>query len=105
MDLFVRLVPYRLRWAHRWWASVAGYFWLPCPLCSRPFGGHEWRPVEGNPASIPVAGGGLFMSRGICPVCTRAGLGDDGWSLIAHRDEGEDDPPAGVQSSAAIDPE
>ena len=23
-------------------AAVGGYFWLPCPICSENFGGHEW---------------------------------------------------------------
>jgi hypothetical protein len=29
------------RWVHRLYAFVAGYFWLPCPVCGRMFGGHE----------------------------------------------------------------
>ena len=31
--------------APRWWrclrAALTGYFWLPCPICSEPFGGYE----------------------------------------------------------------
>ena len=27
---------------HKLYAHVFGYFWLPCPLCGRMFGGHEW---------------------------------------------------------------
>jgi hypothetical protein len=29
------------RWVHRLYAHFFGYFWLPCPICGRPFGGHE----------------------------------------------------------------
>jgi hypothetical protein len=28
-------------WLHRRYAWAAGYFWLPCPVCGREFGGHE----------------------------------------------------------------
>lgn len=30
-----------MRKLHQLYARVFGYFWLPCPLCSRMFGGHE----------------------------------------------------------------
>ena len=30
------------RFVHRWYAETMGYFWLPCPVCGRMFGGHEW---------------------------------------------------------------
>jgi hypothetical protein len=68
------LVPYWFRSAHRWYAAAFGYFWLPCPLCHRPFGGHEWRQVGGRPDSIPTGDG---CNTGICPPCTRAGYGVD----------------------------
>jgi len=29
------------RWLHRLYARFLGYFWLPCPICGRCFGGHE----------------------------------------------------------------
>lgn len=29
------------RWTNRLYARVAGYFWVPCPICGRDFGGHE----------------------------------------------------------------
>ena len=29
------------RWVHRLYAKTQGYFWLPCPLCSKMFGSHE----------------------------------------------------------------
>lgn len=34
---------YRPRFLHRAWAFVRGYSWIPCPICKRGFGGHEWR--------------------------------------------------------------
>ena len=39
-DLMARqsLLP---RWLHRLYARFLGYFWLPCPICGRCFGGHE----------------------------------------------------------------
>ena len=29
------------RWLHRLFANANGYFWLPCPVCGKLFGGHE----------------------------------------------------------------
>lgn len=68
------LVPYRLRAVHRWWAHRAGFFWQPCPLCDRPFAGHEWRDIGGKPSSVPDPTSPP-MHVGICPPCTRAGRG------------------------------
>jgi hypothetical protein len=31
------------RWVHKLYAGMFGYFWLPCTLCGREYGGHEWR--------------------------------------------------------------
>lgn len=35
-----------MRWMHRLWARLNGYFWLYCWRCGRGFGGHEkgWTP-------------------------------------------------------------
>ena len=30
-----------MRIFHRIYAAMFGYFWLPCPVCGRMFGGHE----------------------------------------------------------------
>jgi hypothetical protein len=65
----------RIRWAQRWYAQRHRYFWLPCPLCDRPFGGHEWRPVAGRCCTVPDPLDGPGRSVGICPDCTRAGRG------------------------------
>jgi hypothetical protein len=35
---------YRPRLVHRAYAWVRGYFWIPCPICKRGFGEHEWLP-------------------------------------------------------------
>ena len=74
---FVQLVPERLRWAHRWYAQTHGYFWLPCVLCGRESGGHEWRDIDGKESSIPDPTEGPGRSIGICPWCTRESRG---WS-------------------------
>ena len=29
------------RFVHHFYATVKGYFWLPCPICGKNFGGHE----------------------------------------------------------------
>ena len=29
------------RWIHRIYALGNGYFWRPCPICGKGFGGHE----------------------------------------------------------------
>lgn len=56
--------PYLPRSLHRWYAHRFGHFWLPCPLCLRPFGGHE--VTDGIPD--PIGGANRYL--GICPVCT-----------------------------------
>jgi len=65
----------RFRTLNRWYAAVAGYFWLPCPLCGQCFGGHEWRVCrKGHESAIPDPerpGGGIA----ICRDCTSAGRG------------------------------
>lgn len=55
----------RFRWLNEWYAYLFGYFWLPCPLCGKYFGGHE----RGNSqyASIPTNKPG--SREGVCPEC------------------------------------
>lgn len=64
---FARVVPYRFRWLHHLYASLGAYFWLPCPLCGREFGGHEW--LTGPFSSVPDGEPG--RRSGICPPCTK----------------------------------
>jgi hypothetical protein len=66
----------RWRWAHRLYAWIFRYFWSPCPICGRHFGGHEWREIDGKPDTIIVEVGATWTrGRGICPQCTVAGHG------------------------------
>jgi hypothetical protein len=62
---WVRLLPYRWRWFHHAYADAFGFFWLPCPLCGKPFGGHETGGDIPDPTRQP--GGGVC----ICSKCTR----------------------------------
>jgi hypothetical protein len=59
------------------YANQHGYFWLPCPLCGVPFGGHEVLTRRDGIPHIPdfAAGPGNYLI--ICPWCTRAGRGCD----------------------------
>jgi hypothetical protein len=36
-----------MRLLHEMYARLFGYFWLPCPVCGRWFGGHEVRGENG----------------------------------------------------------
>lgn len=29
------------RWIAKFFAHFLGYFWLPCPICQKPFAGYE----------------------------------------------------------------
>jgi hypothetical protein len=58
------LVPYRFRRYHERFATAHGYFWIPCPVCGRRFGGHE---IGDN---IPAPEDGPGRLRAICPACT-----------------------------------
>lgn len=50
-----------MRWLHRIYAAVFGYFWLPCPICGRCFGGHEH-----TGAALMTS---WFEGRGVCSNC------------------------------------
>lgn len=56
----------------RWLAHLVAWFldfsWLPCPVCARPFAGFEWHDWFGHSSVVG--------DQGICPVCTRRGVGD-----------------------------
>lgn len=58
------LWPYEPRERHRAYARRHGYFWLPCPLCDRGFGGHEITEYIHFPDQES------HSRRGICPWCT-----------------------------------
>jgi len=73
------------RWIHHLYARAAGYFWSACPLCGQFSGGHEWKERDGLSATITIEDGpGARRGKGICPTCTRAGLGDQSWTASAQ---------------------
>ncbi len=53
---------YKPRLLHRSWAFLRGYSWIPCPICKKRFGGHEWE-----------AGNELWITErdsvAVCPRC------------------------------------
>ncbi len=57
----LRKIPQKWRAVHHLIAAVGGYFWIPCPVCGEPFGGHEWTE------SIPEEG--AMGGKAICPQC------------------------------------
>ena len=52
----------RFRLFNKIYADFKGYFWLPCPLCGKHFGGHEW--LDGHDL-WGLNGSGT----GVCPDC------------------------------------
>jgi len=73
----------RPRFLQHVYALTHGYFWLPCPICGRKFGGHE----EGTSLMINYAEGICT-----CPECVEEAtrrnqqlyqdMKDHGFSLI-----------------------
>jgi hypothetical protein len=56
-----------MRWLHKTYANVMGYFWIPCPSCGEMFGGHE------TPTSDDYRGLQQHEARRIfCPKCAKA---------------------------------
>ena len=49
------------RWINYLYAYIFGYYWLPCPLCGKNYGGHE------------SFGGGIYLGNGegkmVCSKC------------------------------------
>ena len=57
---FVGRFPYQPRILHWLIACWGGLFWLPCPMCGKHFGGHEWgESIHSD----------WFSGRGVCPKC------------------------------------
>ena len=46
-------------------AKIGGYFWLPCPICGRMFGGFEIAPR----GLIDRMEGGVTIGRAVCKKC------------------------------------
>jgi hypothetical protein len=55
-----KIIPYRPRFLNYIWALYGGYFWLPCPLCSKNFSGHEWTVLLSTSYTTGI---------GVCPKC------------------------------------
>lgn len=50
-------IPFKPRFLNKIWAKIHGLFWLPCHLCNKDFGGHEWYGSDNN------------TNTAICPEC------------------------------------
>lgn len=48
------------RWVHALYALTHSYFWLPCPICRRKFGGHE------ESGSLAI---GMWSGTSVCINC------------------------------------
>ncbi|MFE9735468.1 hypothetical protein ACFYO9_33995 [Streptomyces sp. NPDC005863] len=76
-EAWIRLLPQSWTRIHQRYAKRHGFYWLPCVLCSRPYGGHQ----HAGSIPDPEYGPGSGRSVGICPHCTRHGrhieLSDD----------------------------
>ena len=59
-DRIGRSFPYRPRIINWIWATWGGLFWIPCPICHRNYGGHEW----GTTLMTSYSTG-----KGVCPKC------------------------------------
>ncbi|MEU5900566.1 MULTISPECIES: hypothetical protein [Streptomyces] len=68
-EAWVRLLPQSWTRIHQRYARANGFYWLPCLLCSRPYGGHQ----HAGSIPDPEYGPGSGRSIGICPHCTRHG--------------------------------
>lgn len=66
---WVRFLPQRWIRIHQDYAQKHGFYWLPCVLCTRPYGGHQ----HAGSVPDPEYGPGSGRSVGICPRCTRHG--------------------------------
>ena len=52
----------KYRFLNRCYAFLFNYFWLPCPLCGKDFGGHQWK----DGAFLATSYG---TGEGVCPDC------------------------------------
>jgi hypothetical protein len=60
------------RFLNRIYAHLLGYFWKPCPICGKFFGGHEisYEHLNTIPSKCDRHVGDI-----ICPDCARDGKG------------------------------
>ena len=52
----------RFRFLNKIYANIAGYFWLPCPICGEYFGGHEWK----DDCELMI---NSHSGKGVCQEC------------------------------------
>lgn len=69
---WVRHLPQSWTWVHRRHARRRHLYWLPCILCGRYSGGHQWADSIPDPTAWGEQPGTYV---GICPACSRAGRG------------------------------
>jgi hypothetical protein len=71
------------RWLHRLYAAALGYFWLPCPICGRMFGGHEITdasvsvPDPARPGALRIACPRHYRRAVYLGVARTAQVGDN----------------------------
>ena len=53
-----------LRIYHQLYALSHGYFWLPSPICSKNFGGHEYAHCLYTDGNADLPSGGLLVCSG-----------------------------------------
>ena len=59
-DSFFQKMPYQPRLLNWMIAAWGGLFWMPCPICSKHFGGHEWSECLHT---------SFCSGQGVCPQC------------------------------------
>jgi hypothetical protein len=67
----------RPRWREHLYALLHGYYWLPCPICGEPHGGHE----KNNGDWYQGQGGGFV----VCANCAAEGLIRSSFSIERDR--------------------
>ena len=63
MKKFIRMI-------HRLYANALGYFWIPCPLCGKYFGGHELDPR----LHVGIMTSAVGILKGVCKSCAKKTL-------------------------------
>lgn len=58
-------------------AFLLGYFWLPCPVCKKEFGGHEIEGGRGGHLQLDISTGKIT-----CPECPGSWVYDSNGKII-----------------------
>ena len=59
----------KIRWFQKIYAILFGYFWLPCPICGKYFGGHEWQ--DNNYTALQIS---QYEGNAVCINCTEKAI-------------------------------